>query len=104
MLVVLEVLDVLLEVLELADDAVLLLALLEALELEVVLELLEDAVAVGPTEHQAAVVNALPPVNSDCEQVKLPVNVAYTKVPAFPSATLCVPVIAQTEPTWAHFV
>lgn len=90
----------------LLEDAALLLVLLEELELDEELELLleEDAVTAGPTEHQAESVNALPPVNSESEQVKLPVSVAYTKVPAFPSATLWVPLIVQTEPTCAHFV
>jgi hypothetical protein len=65
-------------------------------------ELLDDAV--GPTEHQAESAKALPPVNSDWEQVKLPVSVAYTKTPDLPSATVCVPVMVQVLPTCAHFV
>ena len=65
-------------------------------------ELLDDAV--GPTEHQAESAKALPPVNSDCEQVKLPVSVAYTKTPDLPRATVCVPLMVQVLPTCAHFV
>ncbi len=93
------------EELELLEAAALLLALLDELELAVELDaLLEEVVTVGPTEHQAVLVKALPPVNSDRAQVKLPVSVAYTKLPDLPSATEWVPVIVQLDPTWAHFV
>jgi hypothetical protein len=73
---------------------------LEALLVEE--ELLDDAA--GPTEHQAESEKALPPVNCDWEQVKLPVSVAYTKTPDLPRATVCVPVMVQVLPTCAHFV
>jgi len=72
------------------------------LEDDAVDELLDEAV--GPTEHQAESAKALPPVNSDWEQVKLPVSVAYTKTPDLPRATVCVPVMVQVLPTCAHFV
>ena len=94
------------------EDALLLLAallaaeeaLLEEAAEDALLDELEAALTAGPTEHQAESANALPPENRDCEQVKLPVSVAYTKLPALPRATWCVPLMVQLEPTWAHLV
>ena len=98
-----------------ADDAALDEALLELL-LELLLdfeELAEDATEelaaeldvpeVGPTEHQALAVKLFEG-NSEVWQVKLPVSVAYTNEPDLPSATECVPDIAQALPTCAHLV
>jgi hypothetical protein len=84
---------------------------LDLLELELDLDELLDAtledddelVAAGPTEHQALLVKLLAG-NSDVAQVKLPVSVAYTNEPDLPRATLCVPLMVQAPPTWAHLV
>ncbi|PAS99921.1 MAG: hypothetical protein BSR46_05620 [Candidatus Dactylopiibacterium carminicum] len=53
------------------------LALLDELLDDAAEELAEDEVpAAGPTEHQAESGMALPPLNRDLAQVKLPVSVA----------------------------
>ena len=79
LLALLELLEVELATLEEEELALLdeaeLLALLELLEELALLEELLDETA-GPTEHHAESAKALPPVNRDWEQVKLPVRVA----------------------------
>ncbi len=66
-------------------------------------ELLELPEAAGPIEHQAELLKLLDG-NNFVSQVKLPVSVAYTKEPDLPSATVCVPLMVQAPPTWAHLV
>ena len=78
------------------DAAALLAALLDA-------TLDELAETVGPTEHQALAAKLFDG-NSEAWQVKLPVSVAYTKEPDLPSATVCVPLMAQAAPSCAHFL
>ncbi len=80
------------------DDEELLLELDDE-ELDELLELLTS----GPMEHQAEVVKLFAG-NADSAQLKLPVRLAYTKLPALPSATLWVPVMLHVPPTCAHFV
>lgn len=77
----------------------------DELLLEDELELLDDELLLttAPTEHQAEVVKEFVG-NNESWQVKLPVRLAYTKLPDLPSATLWVPVMLQAAPTWAHLV
>lgn len=99
----LELLDELAWLLEEAAELEELFEELELLELLGAEELDELALASGPTEHHALLVKLLLG-NSEVWQVKLPVSVAYTKEPDFPSATEWVPVMLQVFPTCAHFV
>lgn len=82
-------------------------ALLEAALLEAALleaALLEEALTSGPMEHQAEVVKLLLG-KAEPIQAKLPVLVAYTKLPDLPSATVCVPLIEQLAPVFCtHFL
>lgn len=92
----------LLEAAELELLATLLLALLTALLLAALLATLDEAdelVVVFAYEHQAESVKALPPLNRLLLQVKLPLSVAYTKLPDLPNATLRVPLMLQLPPT-----
>ncbi|GAA5172246.1 hypothetical protein [Viridibacterium curvum] len=79
-------------------------AALEALLEDTLDEELDEALAVGAYEHHAEVPKLLLgkalPVHA-----KLPVLVAYTNVPDFPSATERVPLMVQVAPVFcAHFV
>lgn len=87
-------LEALLEAL-LEDEAAALLATLDELD--------ELAGLAGPIEHQALLVKLLAG-KSDVWQLKLPVSVAYTKLPDLSSATEWVPLMLQLPPIWAHFV
>ena len=94
--------------LELLDEELLDEDELELLDEELLdedeLELLdEELLTTAPTEHQAEVVKEFVG-NRDSWQVKLPVRLAYTKLPDLPRATLWVPLIAQVSPTWPHLV
>jgi hypothetical protein len=85
-------------VLELLAALLLATLLLELLLLET-LDAAEELVVVFAYEHQAESLNALPPLNSLLLQVKLPLSVAYTKLPDLPRATLRVPLMLQLLPT-----
>jgi hypothetical protein len=101
LLATLELLE--LATLELLDLELLELATLELLELDAT-ELLEDDDVAGPTEHHAEVVKVLLG-KAEPMQAKLSVFVAYTKLPDWPRATECVPLIVQVAPVFcAHLV
>lgn len=94
------------ELFELLDDEEEAAAELEELfeELELAADELDELAATsGPTEHHALLLKLLVG-NREVRQVKLPVSVAYTNEPDFPSATEWVPVMVQAPPTWAHLV